>query len=99
MVSLFAFVITAYGMNPYLVATFNSTLACESAKAALLSAALDQSVAGTSSYAMTPKSLRCIATPGIVAGGARPPEPSTPPRAAAATPGARKPATTKRQPG
>jgi hypothetical protein len=78
-VSLFAFVVTAYGMNPYLVATFNSSLACESAKAALLSAALEQQVAGTTTYAMAPRTLKCIATPGIVAGGTRPPEPATPP--------------------
>jgi hypothetical protein len=80
-VSLFAFMVTAYGMNPYLVATFNSNLACETARSALLSAALEQNVAGTSTYAMTPKSLKCIATPGITGGGAsRPPETSPPPR-------------------
>ncbi|MGY4830133.1 hypothetical protein ACVNIS_16305 [Sphaerotilaceae bacterium SBD11-9] len=79
MVSLFAFVVTAYGMNPYLVASFNSSLACETAKSALISAALEQSVAGTSTYAMAPKTLKCIATPGLVAGGNRPPEASPPP--------------------
>jgi len=82
-VSLFAFVVTAYGMNPYLVASFSSGLACETAKSAIISAALEQSVAGTSTYAMAPKTMKCINTPGLVAGGARPPEPSTPPKAAA----------------
>lgn len=78
MVSLFAFVVTAYGMNPYLVATFNSGLACETAKSAIVGAALEQSMAGTSTYALAPKTLKCIATPGIVAGGSRPPEASPP---------------------
>ena len=85
MVSLFAFVVTAYGMNPYLVATFNSGLACETAKAAIVGAALEQTVAGTSTYAMAPRTLTCIATPGIVAGSGRPPEltaPRAPKRAA-----------------
>ncbi len=86
MVSLFAFVVTAYGMNPYLVASFNSGLACEAAKSAIISAALEQSVAGTSTYAMAPKTLKCIATPGLLAGGERPPEPSTPPKRAAPPP-------------
>jgi hypothetical protein len=85
-VSLFAFVVTAYGMNPYLVASFNSGLACEAAKSAIISAALEQSVAGTSTYAMAPKTLKCIATPGLLAGGERPPEPSTPPKRAAPPP-------------
>lgn len=77
MVSLFAFMVTAYGMNPYLVATFNSNLACETARSALLSTALEQNVAGTSTYAMAPRSLRCINTPGIVPGSSgRPPEAS-----------------------
>ncbi len=78
MVSLFAFVVTAYGMNPYLVASFSSGLHCEAAKAAIVSAALEQSVAGTSTYAMAPKNLKCIGTPGLLASSARPPEPSTP---------------------
>ena len=91
MVSLFAFMITAYGMNPYLVATFNSGLACESAKAAILSAALEQTVAGTSTYALAPRTLRCIATTGIVTGGSRPPEASAPSRAPAPALGNRKP--------
>ncbi|MBX3619238.1 MAG: hypothetical protein KF891_04505 [Rhizobacter sp.] len=83
MVSLFAFMVTAYGMNPYLVATFSSGLACETAKSALVSAALEQQMAGTSTYALAPKTLKCIATPGIVAGGpSRPPEASPPPRPA-----------------
>jgi hypothetical protein len=82
-VSLFAFMVTAYGMNPYLVATFNSNLACETARSALLSAALEQNVAGTSTYAMSPKSLKCIGTPGITGttgSSHRPPEASPPPR-------------------
>ena len=81
MVSLFAFVVTAYGMNPYLVASFNSGLACETAKSAIISAALEQSVAGTSTYALAPKTMKCIATPGLLAGGTRPPEASTPAKA------------------
>ncbi|MET0335591.1 MAG: hypothetical protein ABW190_15065 [Rhizobacter sp.] len=82
MVSLFAFMVTAYGMNPYMVATFNSNLACETAKSAIISAALEQSVNGTSTYAMAPKTLKCIATPGIVPGtsAVRPPEASPPAR-------------------
>ena len=92
MVSLFAFVVTAYGMNPYLIATFNSGLACEAAKAAIVSAALEQTVAGTSTYAMAPKNMKCIATPGLVATGAHPPEPSLQPKAAAAALPARRPA-------
>lgn len=81
MVSLFAFMVTAYGMNPYLVATFNSNLACETARSALLSTALEQNVAGTSTFAMAPRSLRCINTPGIVPGSSgRPPEASPPAR-------------------
>lgn len=82
MVSLIAFVVTAYGMNPYVVASFSSSLACETAKSAIVSAALEQSVAGTSTYAMAPKTLKCIATPGLVAGGNRPPEASPPRRSA-----------------
>ncbi|HEX3141407.1 MAG TPA: hypothetical protein VHQ87_15200 [Rhizobacter sp.] len=80
MVSLFAFVVTAYGMNPYLVASFNSSLACETAKSAIIAAALEQSVAGTSTYAMAPKTMKCIATPGLLAGGNHPPEASPPPK-------------------
>lgn len=82
MVSLFAFMVTAYGMNPYLVATFSSGLACETAKSALISAALEQKMAGTSTYALAPKTLKCIATPGITGGSSRPPEASPPPRSA-----------------
>ncbi len=83
MVSLFAFVVTAYGMNPYLVASFNSGLACETAKSAIISAALEQSVAGTSTYALAPKTMKCIATPGLLAGGTHPPEAVTPHKAPA----------------
>jgi len=79
LVSLIAFMVTAYGMNPYVVATFNSGLACETARSAILSAALEQNVAGTSTYAMAPRTLKCINTPGVVAGGTRPPEASPPP--------------------
>ncbi|MBC7957431.1 MAG: hypothetical protein H7Y33_16375 [Cytophagales bacterium] len=86
MVSLFAFVVTAYGMNPYLIASFNSGLACETAKSAIISAALEQSVAGTSTYALAPKNMKCINTPGLVAGGGRPPEPSSPLKAPATLP-------------
>ena len=89
MVSLFAFVVTAYGMNPYLIASFNSGLACETAKSAVIAAALEQSVAGTSTYALAPKNMKCIATPGLVAGGTRPPEASTPYKAAAPAPAKR----------
>jgi hypothetical protein len=88
-VSLFAFVVTAYGMNPYLVATFNSGLACETAKSAVISAALEQNMAGTSTYALAPKNLKCISTPGLVAGGSRPPEASTPYKAAPPAPAKR----------
>jgi hypothetical protein len=83
-VSLFAFVVTAYGMNPYLVASFNSGLACESAKSAIISAALEQTVAGTTTYALSPKNMKCINTPGLLANGGRPPEPSAAPKANAA---------------
>jgi hypothetical protein len=54
-VSLFAFVVTAYGMNPYLVASFNSSLACETAKSAVIAAALEQSVAGTAPMRWRPR--------------------------------------------
>lgn len=74
MVSLFAFVMTAYGLNPYLIATFNSGLACENAKLQILAAAREQAVPGTTTYALVPRSLKCISTPGLVAGGAKPPE-------------------------
>ena len=74
MVSLFVFAMTAYGMAPYLVASFNSGLACENAKSAIMSASLEQTVSGTSSYSLTPRNMKCISTPGLMAGGARPPE-------------------------
>lgn len=87
MVSLFAFVMTAYGLNPYLIATFSSGLACENAKSQILAAAREQALPGTTTYALAPRSLKCIATPGLVAGGARLPEsvtaPSTKPKPAA----------------
>lgn len=81
MISLFAFVVTAYGMNPYLIASFNSGLACEATKSALLTAALEQSLAGSTTYSLVPKNLRCIATPGLVAGGSRPPDTGSAPKA------------------
>ncbi len=80
MVSLFAFMVTAYGMNPYLIASFSSGFACENAKTEILRAALEQNMAGTSTYALAPKSLQCISTPGLLQGNSRPPEVSTPPR-------------------
>jgi len=73
-VSLFAFVMTAYGINPYLIASFNSGFACENAKTQILTAALEQTAGGSSTYSMTPRSLKCISTPGLVAGGARVPD-------------------------
>ena len=90
MVSLFAFVMTAYGMNPYLIATFNSGFACENAKSQILKAALEQTTTGTSStYSLAPRNLKCISTPGLVAGGSHPPE-SAPSKSLA--PAAKKPA-------
>lgn len=95
MVSLVAFLITAYGMNPYVVATFNSTLACESAKAAILSAALKETNGQTTTYAIAPRKLTCIPTPGLVAGGSsRPPDTGTPLRAPAKSAAAAKPSAT-----
>jgi hypothetical protein len=95
MVSLVAFLITAYGMNPYVVATFNSTFACENAKAAILSAALKEPNGQTTTYAMTPRKMTCIATPGLVAGGtSRPPDTGTPVRAPAKSAAATKPPAT-----
>lgn len=88
MVSLFAFVMTAYGLNPYLIASFNSGLACENARAQILAAAQEQAVPGTTTYALAPRTLKCIATPGLVAGGSRPPE-----SAVSAAPGKSKAAT------
>ncbi len=90
MVSLFAFALTASGMNPYLVASFNSNLACETAKSALVAAALEQSAAGTSTYSLAPRTLRCIATPGLVVPGAPPVAGSLSPRTGTAA--ARRPA-------
>jgi hypothetical protein len=79
-VSLFAFVMTAYGMNPYLIASFNSGFACENAKTQILAAALEQNVSGSSAYSLAPRNLKCIATPGLVAGGARPSEAGAAPK-------------------
>jgi hypothetical protein len=73
-VSLIAFAMTAYGLNPYVIASFNSGLACENARSAIVSAALEQTVSGSSTYALAPRHMKCIATPGLVAGGSPPPE-------------------------
>jgi hypothetical protein len=89
-VSLIAFIMTGYGLNPYLVGTFNSGLACEYAKSQIMAAALEQSTAGMSSYSMPPRSLKCISTPGLVSPGGRPPEPSVAAKAAQA-PATKKP--------
>lgn len=77
MVSLVAFLVTAYGMNPYVVASFNSKFACENARAAILDVALKQSVNTTTTYAMNPRTMTCIDTPGLVLSGTRPPEATT----------------------
>ncbi|HEV7913905.1 MAG TPA: hypothetical protein VGP22_09065 [Albitalea sp.] len=92
MVSLIAFIMTGYGLNPYLVATFNSGLACEYAKSQIMAAALEQTNAGMSSYSMAPRSLKCISTPGLVSGGGRPPETAVVPKIVGApAPPAKKP--------
>lgn len=83
MVSLIAFAMTAYGLNPYVVASFNSGLACENAKSAIIAAALEQTVSGSSTYALAPRHMQCVSTPGLVAGG------SLPPSSAAAPPSSR----------
>jgi hypothetical protein len=86
-VSLIAFIITAQGMNPYLVASFNSGFACENTRAQIIAAALEQngppSSLSPSHYALEPRHLKCISTPGLVAGGSRPPEPAAAPRSSA----------------
>ena len=79
-VSLIAFAMTAYGLNPYVVASFNSGLACENAKSAIIAAALEQTVSGSSTYSLAPRHMKCVNTPGLVAGGGMPLE-STPPSA------------------
>jgi len=95
-VSLVAFLITAYGMNPYVVASFSSGFACENARAAILSAALEQTANSTSTYAMTPRSMKCIPTPGLLAPGSRPPDTGTPQRLAPPkAPSVKKPQTPK----
>ena len=68
-------VVTAYGMNPYLVASFNSGLACEAAKSALIAAALEQSVAGTSNLCHGAQDAEVHRHP-RPAGGWRAPAPS-----------------------
>ena len=64
MVSRFAFVMTAYGLNPYLIASFSSGLACENAKSQILAAAREQALPGTTTYALAPRSLKCHARAG-----------------------------------
>ncbi|HEX6706593.1 MAG TPA: hypothetical protein VF169_17675 [Albitalea sp.] len=91
MVSLIAFVMTGYGMNPYLVATFNSGLACEYAKSQIVAAALEQTNLGTSTYSMTPRTMKCMNLPGLVAGGHLPPDASPPPKVAPAAAAPKKP--------
>ncbi len=81
MVSLFAFVMTAYGMNPYLIASFNSSFACENAKTQIIAVTLDPSVTGQGTQSVAARNLKCISTPGLVAAGSRPPEPAAPPKA------------------
>jgi len=90
-VSLFAFVMTAHGLNPYLIATFNSGFACENTRTQLMAAALDPSFAGASTYSMPPR-LQCITTPGLVAGGSRLPDAGTAPRASTSAQPNKKPA-------
>jgi hypothetical protein len=90
-VSLIAFVMTGYGMNPYVVATFNSGLACEYAKSQIVSAALEQTNLGTSTYSMTPRTMKCMALPGLVGSGSLPPDASPPPKAGAAAAAPKKP--------
>ncbi len=77
-VSLIAFAMTAYGLNPYVVASFNSGLACENAKSAIIAAALEQTVSGSSTYALAPRHMSCVSTPGLVSGGGLPPESTAP---------------------
>jgi hypothetical protein len=85
-VSLFAFVMTAYGMNPYLIASFNSGFACENARTQIISVTLDPSVTGAGTHSVAARNLKCISTPGLVAGGIRPPEPIAPPKASTVVP-------------
>lgn len=95
MVSLFAFVMTAYGLNPYLIASFNSSFACENAKTQIIAVTLDPSVTGVGTHSIAARNLKCISTPGLVAAGSRPPEPAPPPKASTAgTPPAKKAAGT-----
>jgi hypothetical protein len=85
-VSLFAFVMTAYGLNPYLIASFNSGFACENARTQIVAMTLDPSVTGAGTHSVAARNLKCISTPGLVAGGSRPPEPIAPPKVATTTP-------------
>jgi hypothetical protein len=80
-VSLFAFVMTAYGLNPYLIASFNSSFACENAKTQIIAVTLDPSVTAAGTHSVAARNLKCIPTPGLVAAGSRPPEPAPPPKA------------------
>jgi len=83
-VSLFAFVMTAYGLNPYMIASFNSSFACENAKTQIIAVTLDPSITAAGTHSVAARNLKCISTPGLVAAGSRPPEPAPPPRASAA---------------
>jgi hypothetical protein len=85
-VSLFAFVMTAYGMNPYLIASFNSGFACENARTQIIAVTLDPSVTGAGTHSVAARNLKCLSTPGLVAGGIRPPEPIAPPKPSTVVP-------------
>jgi len=89
-VSLFAFVMTAYGLNPYLIASFNSGFACENARTQIIAVTLDPSVTGAGTHSVAARNLKCISTPGLVGGATRPPEPLAPPKAAAAATASKK---------
>jgi len=94
-VSLFAFVMTAYGLNPYLIASFNSGFACENAKTQIIAMTLDPSVTGAGTQSVAARNLKCISTPGLVSAGSRPPEPIAPPKAAPVVQASKKPAPKK----
>ena len=97
MVSLFAFVMTSYGLNPYMIASFNSGFACENARTQIIAVTLDPSVTGQGTHSVAARNLKCISTPGLLAAGSRPPEPIAPPKASPATaqPGKKAPAPKK----
>ena len=95
MVSLFAFIVTVQGMNPYLIASFNSGFACENTRTQLIAAALEQRTAAStmsqSYYALEPRHLKCISTPGLIAPGTRPPLAEPPPRPRSSATAAKRP--------